>query len=85
MNTEELNTLLSVGNTIAKNLLIKDEAVNWTNFKCTQALEYRDNFGDSGIQLLFAKADPNANEIIQTISKELVKAGYVGIEVILEW
>lgn len=85
MTTEELNTLVSVGNAIAENILIKDGAVNWANFKCTQALEYHDNYGDHGIQLLFAEADPNANEIIKTIHVELVKAGYVGIEVILEW
>ena len=84
MTTEELCTLVSVGNTIAKNLLIKDDAVNWANFKCIQALEYHDNYSNSGIQLMFAKADPSANEIIRIISKELVKAGYVGIEVILE-
>lgn len=85
MTTEELNTLVSIGNTIAKNLLIKDDAVNWANFKCVQALEYHDNYDVQGIQLVFAKADPNANELKQDISKELVKAGYKGIEVIVEW
>ena len=85
MTTDELNTLVSVGNTIAKNLLIKDNAINWADFRCTQALEYHDNYGDSGIQLLFAEADPNRIETIKSISEELVKAGYVGIEVMLEW
>ena len=85
MNTDELNTLVSIGNTIATNIFIKDAAVNWANFKCVQALEYHDNYGVQGIQLVFAEADPGANKLKKDISEELVKAGYTGIEVILEW
>jgi len=85
MTPEELNTLVSVGNTIAENMLIKDNAVNWANFKCVQALEYHDNYVMQGIQLVFAEADPNADKLKKDISKELVKAGYKGIEIITEW
>jgi hypothetical protein len=85
MTPEELNTLVSVGNIIAKNLYIKDDAVNWANFKCVQASEYHDNYGEQGIQLVFTEADPNADKLKKAISRELVKAGYEGIEIILEW
>lgn len=86
MNTEELNTLINVGNTIAENLLKEFSISNIASFSCLQAQEYHDNYGKQGIRLIFRKNITDDNNTFKTyISEELVKAGYTGIEVILEW
>ena len=85
MTPEELNTLVSVGNTILKNMPKLQDAVNWVDLRCIQAKHWNDNNGDSGIQLIFCKAYPNAAILQEYIRTELKKLNYVGIEVITEW
>jgi hypothetical protein len=61
------------------------DAVNWADLACVQAIHWEDDEGDSGYLVLIREAAPDAWKFRTEITRLLSDAGFPNIAVKTEW
>ncbi len=63
----------------------KEEPINFGDLCCVVAEHYSDERGADGYRVVIEEADPSCTGLRAVIADHLMAAGYIGVEVVIQW